>query len=41
MQKILVIEDDQALSQLICKRLNDYGFHAIEIDRFYHAIEEF
>jgi len=41
MQKILVIEDDQALSQLICKRLNDYGFHAVEIDRFYHASEEF
>jgi len=41
MQKILVIEDDQALSQLICKRLNDYGFHAVEIVRFYHAIEEF
>ena len=41
MQKILVIEDDQALSQLICKRLNDYGFHAVEMDRFYHAIEKF
>ena len=41
MQKILVIEDDQALSQLICKRLNDYGFHAVEMERFYHAIEEF
>lgn len=39
--KKISIEDDLTLSQLICKRLNDYGFYEVEMDRFYHAIEEF
>ena len=41
MQKILIIEDDQALSKLICSRLHTYGFQAIEIENFHHILSEF
>lgn len=41
MEKVLIIEDDKTLSQLIFKKLTEYGYEAFEIKRFYYVLEEY